>query len=151
MEKEQKLFLLIRKISPYTGEDLFLGIYDEHDLANQQRTQYIQYCKTADPWKDQAYKEVDLEKDVLIMEVHEKITEKEFPSEGQQIFLVSGLLEGFGQIIKDLHSISTDKSTVKNFIETKHDELDNKDDFGEDDFNYYKDEEFQINADFPRS
>ncbi len=139
--QEEKLFLLKRKISPYSGEDLFLGMYNDLELATRQRKRYLENCKTQDKWKEQAYKVVDLEKDVDIVELHDKYKEKIFPSEGQRVYLVSGLSEGFGQIIKSLLFISTKETKVKNFVQTKHNEEVEQDD----EFAYYKYEELKLN------
>ena len=142
MLKREKLFLLKREISPYSGENLFLGIYDNQELANKQKERYIKNCKIQDKWKEQAYKEVYLEKDVEIVEIQDKQSEEEFPKEGQRIYFVNGMHEAFGQISKKLVFISTDKSKVENFIQTKDEE-----DYNEDDeFAYYKYEELKLNV-----
>lgn len=132
----KNLYLLKRTISPYTGEDLFLGIYDNIDLANKQKQRYINNCKIKDEWEEQAYRDVDLEKDLEIIDVADKLSEPNFPNEGQSIYLVSGIDEGFGQIVKKLIFISLDESKVKAFIKEKDEEA--EEEWEENDFMYYK-------------
>lgn len=142
MGKNEKLFLLTRDISAYSGEDLFLGVYDNLALANSQKEAYVRQCKLKDDWKEQAYRDVNLEKDVEIVEIQDKQTEEVFPKEEQNIYLVSGIAEGFGQIIKELVFISIDEVKVKNFVQVKFEE-----DYNEDDqYADYKDEVLVLNA-----
>lgn len=142
MAKNKKLFLLTRDISAYSGEDLFLGVYDNLALANNQKEAYVRQCKIKDDWKEQAYRDVNLEKDVEVIEIQDKQTEEMFPKEGQNIYLVSGIAEGFGQIVKELVFISIDEVKVKNFIQIKFEEDHNEDDQYAD----YKDEVLVLNA-----
>lgn len=142
MIKNKKLFLLTREISAYSGEDLFLGVYDNLALATRQKERYVLNCKVADDWKEQAYREVNVQEDVQIVEVQDKQTEEEHPKEGQRICLVSGIAEGFGQIIKELVFISINESEVKRFIQAKDEE-----EYHEGDkFGYYKAEVLVLNA-----
>lgn len=124
MERKQKLFLLKRTISFYSGEDLFLGIYDTSELANTQKDKYIEICKTYDKWAEQAYHDVNLVEDLKIIEVEEKLESKIKLAKGQLIYLINELSEGFGQITKSLFFISTDKNRVDNFIQEKEEEED---------------------------
>jgi len=48
--------LIKRDISQYDAEDLFVGIYDNYELAKEQRVQYIKNCKSKDKWKEQTHK-----------------------------------------------------------------------------------------------
>lgn len=142
MLNPKKLFLLKREISPYSGEDLFLGVYDNLELADRQRGRYIQNCKIQDKWKNQAYKEVDLENDLEIIEIQKEHLEDRFPQEGQRVYFVSGMFEAFGQITKKLVSISVDKSEVEKFMQMK----DEEDHIEDDEFAYYKFEELKLNV-----
>lgn len=141
MEKEQKLFLLKRTISSYSGEDLFLGIYDNFQLATTQKNNYIESCKTYDKWSRQAYRDVNLAEDVTIIEVQEKLKNKNALLKEQLIYLVNELSEGFGQIKKDIFFISIDKNRVDNFIQSKDEEEDDDKMFPP----YYNYEELKLN------
>lgn len=140
MQSSKKLYLLKREISPYSGENLFLGIYDNPKLAQKGKDKYFEFCKILDKWQEQAYREVDLEKDVEIIELQEQQSEESFPKEGQSIYLVSGIVEAFGQIIKKLLFVSINKAMVMKFIQTKEEE-----DHPEDEFAYYKYEVLKLN------
>jgi hypothetical protein len=139
MLEKGKVFLLKREISPYSGEDLFLGVYDNLKLANKQKEKYFESCKVQDKWKDQSYKEVNVENDVEIIEIQDKQTEEVFLKEGQKIYLVS---EVFGQIIKKHIFISTNELEVRSFVQKK-----NEEDYKEDNIAvYYNEEALKLNV-----
>ena len=136
VEKE-KLFLLRRKISSYTGVDLFLGIFNDFQFAEMQREKYIQKCKKKDKWKDQAYTKVDLNTDVIIEDISNKIELTSPLMKSQKLFVIGEYSEMLGQIDKKLILISLSEKEVKKWIERK-DEDDNI-------MEYYKYEIIELN------
>ncbi|BDD08086.1 hypothetical protein FUAX_05180 [Fulvitalea axinellae] len=140
MEKERKrLFLLEREISPYTGEDLFLGIFDNHKLAEDKKANLINKYRLKDEWKEQAYKDVDLVNDLKIIDVCDKIDEGSSFEESESVFLVCRLVEMFGQIMKELVLLSSDKSKMEKAVNERNNNI------GEDECAYYKLEEVKLN------
>jgi len=65
------MYILKRTISPYTGSDLLLGCFRDFRQARETRDYYIQQYKSNkkdDPWRGQAFHDVDLEKDVVLLD-----------------------------------------------------------------------------------
>jgi hypothetical protein len=99
------MYVLIRIISPYTSHDILLGCYRSREEAQVARQQYIlqyQSNRKDDPWKEQGYTTVDLEKDVVIVD---DIPEIQIQPTNEEVFVVSSFAEGFGQIIRTFHAI----------------------------------------------
>lgn len=142
MSNNRQLFLLRRDISHYSGEDLFLGIYNDIALATRQKDRYCEDRKTHDMWAKQAYKEVDLMKDVELTKVEEKLLETASTIDGQTLYLVSGIWDISGGISKTLEFISTNEQTVEAFIREKEED----ENPGEDDYSYYKYDVLELNS-----
>ncbi|MBL8099677.1 MAG: hypothetical protein JNK81_10870 [Anaerolineales bacterium] len=100
-----KLFLLKRNISQYTFPDIFLGCFNSLENANIAREQYLsqyQHGRKIDPWKEQGYKTVDLEKDV---EIIGNLPIFGVTDTSQFVFVVNSYSEGFGQIMRMFYAI----------------------------------------------
>ena len=67
------MFLLIRTISAYTHHDIILSIFENIEKATIAKEFYIKRCNHFDKWKEQAYKDVNLDEDLLIQNVSELI------------------------------------------------------------------------------
>jgi len=88
------MYLLEREISPYTGANLCLGVFDSREAAERAKSRYQDAMATNDPWRAQAYHEVDLAADVRIVEI-EVVGHPE-----TELHLVSAYYEGFGQCVR---------------------------------------------------
>jgi len=118
------LFLLIRKISPYTEKDLLLGLFSNRTQAELQREHYILQNLKEDQWAEQGYHEVDLQKDVQVVDVREKLKgEQQQPTtiiDGiTKAFVVSLIEEGFGQIRREVDAIFFDKNEAQKYMVLK--------------------------------
>ena len=97
------MYILIRKISPYTGADIVLGIFCNKSqaeiTAGNYLSHYYQHLED-DPWKDQAYVDENLSTDQIIIEEYhcECIS-------GQTVFLVSHYSEAFGQVVRSIDKV----------------------------------------------
>lgn len=99
------MYILKRTISPYTGSDLLLGCFRDIREARATRDSYIRQYKNnqkEDPWKGQAFHDVDLEKDVVIVD---NITEYGIRPNANTVIIVSSFREGFGQELREFHAI----------------------------------------------
>jgi hypothetical protein len=99
------MYLLKRDISSYTSHDVLLGCFSSREKAQTAREEYIKLYQTNredDPWKEQGYKNVDLEKDVVIID---DLPEFQIQPSDEEVFIVSSFAEGFGQIIRTIHNI----------------------------------------------
>jgi hypothetical protein len=93
------MLALTRKISPYTGADLFLGLFSTAERANEAREHYLSTVRTADPWAGQAYRSVDLDSDVRILEVANHCPQRiDLPV----VHLVTARIEDMGQSVRRL-------------------------------------------------
>jgi hypothetical protein len=88
------MYLLEREISPYTGANLCLGVFDSREAAEIAKARYQGVSAENDPWRAQAYREVDLATDVRIVEI-EVVGHPE-----TELHLVSAYYEGFGQCVR---------------------------------------------------
>lgn len=124
---QSPLFLLIRKISPYSGADILLGVFSELEKAEQFRNSYVQQYRNfpeKDPWRKQAYKNpIILEKDLTITEHKTNLKIKD----GDLIYVVSSYLDVMGQITRKIDSIYFDVEQAQKRI----DELEAIEDFNE--------------------
>ena len=99
------MHLLRRVISPYDAPDILLGCYRNLNEAQQAREQYIAHYQAQqkfDPWREQGYRSVDLEKDVVI---DSNILALEVSPNATEVFVVSSFAEAFGQIVREVHAI----------------------------------------------
>jgi hypothetical protein len=99
------MYLLKRSISPYTSHDALLGCFHSHEKAQAARDEYLEAHRanpSGDRWKEQAYRSVDLEKDVVIVD---NIPEVQVQPTQEEVFILSSFAEGFGQIIRTFRAI----------------------------------------------
>ena len=116
--------ILRRRISAYTGSDLFLGVFDNELQMQKIKEQQIANFKEHDPWKNQTHHVVNLEKDIYMQEIEVDRECKELSSE---LFIVTCTSEGFGQIYEDLLLVTCSEERA-NFLKKKMKE-DNDDPF----------------------
>lgn len=99
------MYILKRTISPYTGSELLLGCFRDFREARATRDSYIRQYENnqkEDPWKGQAFHDVDLEKDVVIVD---NIAEYHIRPNASTVIIVSSFSEGFGQELREFHAI----------------------------------------------
>ena len=109
------VFLLVRRLSPYTQNDLYLGIFSECPL--KYKKEYIDHIQAnGDLYKNQAYFEVDLEKDIEITEMNIKV-------EGD-VYVVVNVKSAMGQVILEVIHITSDFEECKHKIKKHHEEND---------------------------
>ena len=105
------MFLLIRRISAYTGPDVLLGVFTDRQQAevvqNDYRARYIA-DPASDPWREQAYREGGLTADDLIVE-----TLHAPAGTTGEVFVVSVYLEGFGQIVRKFDSLHASEAEAQ--------------------------------------
>ena len=97
------MFLLIRRISAYTGPDVLIGVFTEKQQAESVRNDYrVRYIAepAIDPWHEQAYKEGGLTADELVVQALDAPA-----GTTDEVFVVSRYLEGFGQIVRKFDSM----------------------------------------------
>lgn len=95
-------FLLVRRISAYTGADVLLGVFTAASLADDARAAYLaRYAAepASDPWRRQGYKEDGLSADDLV------VLALPGPADVPEVFVVSDYSEGFGQIDRTFDSL----------------------------------------------
>jgi hypothetical protein len=106
------LHALIRQISPYTGPDLFLGLFTDVARGEGAREAYLMRVSTADPWSQQAYRKVDLESDVLMVAVNDF---REPADDSRVVFLVTAYFEAMGQIRRWFLGVFSDRLAAAEF------------------------------------
>lgn len=97
------MFLLIRRISPYTGADLLLGVFVSAEQAGAARADYLARYATglaSDPWHEQAYKAAGLVESDLLVRAMDTPT-----AMGAEVFVVSHYLDFFGQLVRQFDSL----------------------------------------------
>ena len=97
------MYLLIRKISAYTGSDVFLGIFHERQEAqislDSYRAAYLA-SPSLDPWKDQAYVSEHLSLDQFrVVEIESK------QQVGSTVYVVSHYFDAFGQVHREFDGV----------------------------------------------
>ncbi|MDY8134453.1 hypothetical protein [Aquimarina sp. 2201CG5-10] len=115
------MFLLKRKISPYTHHDIIIGLFDSFEDASKNQDLYIKKCNREDKWEEQGYQEVDLKKDVIIDDVSNLI-KNDTSKQLKAFHIVSLLEEGFGQITRKIDSIYISVNEANSYIEKKEQE-----------------------------
>jgi len=97
------MHLLMRSISPYTGEDLLLGVFRTRVEAEAARRTYVVNVlhSSSDPWAKQAYHTVK-DDDVAILSdlVHDNVN-----ASAEQVYVVTSLREGFGQTVVKFEAV----------------------------------------------
>lgn len=98
------MYLLVRRISPYTHHDLLLGVFRSRELANQARLEYLAAIlhSAEEPWSQQAYQEVS-DNDVEILADSPSLG---ISPEMDRVFVVSSYSEGFGQVVRKFEAIA---------------------------------------------
>jgi hypothetical protein len=105
------MHLLIRRISPYTGKDLLLGVYRTFDEAKEYRREYLRTVLhgRSDPWKGQAYHRVS-DDDVRILS---SVRHLNVDDASRRVLVVSSCSEGFGQIVRRFEAIADSVATAR--------------------------------------
>ena len=109
-----EFFLLERKCSPYTENNIILGIFDTEGKAEEARARYISEMQVTDPHYRQGYMTVNLEEDVSV-----DIIDVESPEEDKKkIFLLLKEMECMGQgFIEKVFASFSEKETETKFEE----------------------------------
>jgi hypothetical protein len=110
------MLALTRKISPYTGADLFLGLFSTTERANAAREYYLSTVRSADPWSEQAYRSVDLDSDVVVQEVADHRPRN---SQLPVVYLVTAHIEGMGQFTRRLLAVFATAESAQEFATLK--------------------------------
>jgi hypothetical protein len=105
------MHLLIRHLSPYTAEDLLLGVYLTVDEAARDRAAYLSAVLHggSDPHAEQAYHDVS-DADVAILS---DLTQLDAPDEKSRVYVVSSYAEGFGQVRRTFEAIVGSESAAR--------------------------------------
>ncbi|MCA9592168.1 MAG: hypothetical protein KC776_02630 [Myxococcales bacterium] len=116
------MFVLVRKISPYSGSALLLGVFRSAARAEEQRSRYLQGVVHSgnDPWAQQAYHEVT-DGDVTTVEP----PAPDLPTPSQHVYVVSAYAEAFGQVVRTFEGLFDTHSAAEAFgleLEAKNDE-----------------------------
>lgn len=114
------MYVLTRKISPYTGPDLFLGLFTDIDRANAARQKYLSSIVSHDPWLQQGYRTPDPEADVLPLKIDDQRTDSDL----EIAYLVSAYYESFGQILREFLTIFSTQDSADAYAASKEDDED---------------------------
>ena len=120
------MYLLKRTISPYTGPDLLLGVFISEDTAQAARQKYLsKYLGNprSDPWREQAYHEVNLEDDVQLIDTVPTSSPIE---DSCKAYVVSAYSEAFGQILREFKFICPTLESAQECVTRLEDEDDGK-------------------------
>lgn len=104
--------ILLRKISPYSGADVLLGVFSCSELLEKRKAGYFQNYQrnpADDAWREQAFSEVGLKLDDLISHV---LVSPESSSDGH-VFVVSVFEEFLAQLDRKIDSIHPDQDTAE--------------------------------------
>lgn len=97
----------MRKVSPYSGPNILLGVFDSEDKAESARKSYLsRYAHKAhtadpDPWEKQAYADGGLDDKDLITQA---ITVADDVVAGE-IFIVSTYVDSLGMITREINAV----------------------------------------------
>ena len=121
------MFLLIRTISSYTNADLLLGVFTTGEDVRLEKQKYIGRIRAnpdSDRWKNQAYRpDFDLEKDLYIVS-SSKIEVQLDDAIPKEVYVVSRMLEAFGQVHRELVGLYQYKTTAEEKADLIDNELD---------------------------
>ena len=109
------MYLLKRCISPYSGYDQILGVTKDLETAKVLKKKYIEKRLTNDIWGEQAYHDVNLEKDTVIEDI--SVFFKEKTNITSKFFLVCHLEDYSGLCSLKVHKIFTRIEVAKTYIE----------------------------------
>ena len=115
------MIIVERKISEYTHYKIIIGIFENNTKANKAKKAYIEYCKENDKWSEQAYRNVDLNEDVLISSVSELLGDN-VEKTNDYLYVVSYFMEGFGQVTRITEKIFVDINEAKKYVHLKESE-----------------------------
>ncbi|MGV3754356.1 MAG: hypothetical protein ACO1QS_03165 [Verrucomicrobiota bacterium] len=106
------MHILIRKISPYTGADILLGVFT--DAASAEFTRSLYWNLRAgdaevDPWYNQSYRPPGLQSEDLVAA---QIKGPEFKN-GETVFVLSRYMDGMGQKPRMFLSLHKDAATAQ--------------------------------------
>jgi len=103
--------ILIRKISPFLGANVLLGVFPTAQDAEQHRDAYFAMrtqTPASDPWREQPYKPEGLKiSDLVISDIQGSRV-----SAGAAVFVISSYSEGFGQTVRRFVSVHNDKAVA---------------------------------------
>src|SRR5689334_11645057 len=103
--------ILIRKISPYLGANVLLGVFPTAQQARQQCDAYFAMrtqTPASDPWREQPYRSGGLQvSDLVILDIQGSRI-----SSGSVVFVISSYSEGFGQTVRRFVSVHNDKAVA---------------------------------------
>jgi len=110
-----KLFLLKRYVSEYTAHDILLGCFTTRGKAQYARQEYMSQYKLGkkqDPWKNQAFHEVDLSRDVMIVD---NLPIIDVTKNNKEVYIISHFSGGFGQTRREFYAIcgTSESKTAK--------------------------------------
>lgn len=114
------MYVLIREISPYSGPNLFLGLFSDKKKAEDAKEAYLSQVQDKDPWAAQAYKTPKLPEDVLIIEIAFSGT---LYNSFQKVYLVSSTVDLMGQISRFHEGVFEDYTSALKFISEKENQL----------------------------
>ena len=120
------MFLLIREVSPYTGNNFIIGAFLFKNDALKAKKNYINNLK-ADPWKEQLYKKVDLEKDLIIQKYNVDLD----LIKNNKVYVITKTAEGFGQVHVTFDSISPNAKLAAEELIKRIDEIHDEGRWGE--------------------
>ena len=106
--------MLKRKISPYSGYNQLLSISKSLETVEDLRRQYIEKRLENDPWREQAYYEVNLEEDTIIEDVSTFFLGIE--SMEPTFFLVCHLDDYLGLCSLKIQKVFDKKQVAENYI-----------------------------------
>ena len=113
------MYVLYREVSAYDDGNQLLGIFECIESAKQSKAKYIKENTDIDPFKNQSYRNVDLEADVKI----ETIPFDGIKSNYDEAFLVVALEEGFGQINRKFVCAYESEANAKDYSRQIEEEL----------------------------
>ncbi|XWV26264.1 hypothetical protein QJ857_gp0811 [Tupanvirus soda lake] len=102
MTDKKHYYLLVRRCSAYSYDDIIIGIYNDIKIANKAKEKYIDFSSKCDPFKNQAYHNVNLEEDVEIVEIELDLT-----NDHTFCYVLIDRAEGFGQVCNNYIYFST--------------------------------------------
>ena len=104
-----EFYVLLRRISAYSGADIVLGVFPKLTAAESARDAYL--IRYQDPWHEQSYKTAGLAVDDLVIERHESDSLRD-PSTNE-LSLISVYFDGFGQLVRKIDSLHSDRSVAE--------------------------------------
>ena len=105
------MFILRRCCSPYTEDDIILGVFTTEENAMHAKDTYISHLtKNGDSHQIQAYMTINLNVDVMI----DEFKDTDFDS-GKRIHLLFLTSEGFGQGFRTIEYMTSDRDELEEY------------------------------------